>query len=353
MRFLHSADLHVGSLRSLLPADYLARSAVALAEIHAVAKRERVSAIVIAGDVFHFKSVREAERNLVLDWLDGLDRDGIRVLAINGNHDILGEGQGTTLRSAAIIARRLPSCTVAESGPVTVKVAGATFALIPPERRHDLSTSESCRRINAYLNENKLSDAVVVTHLTVAGCKTETGYVMTEGAKIGSKRVLYWALGDIHRMQAVAPNAYYPGNPLHHRWGEQGPKGVLIVDTENPENPTFVRLKAATPLLTCHGVEALEKTVSEKPRSYIRLIAPYRDVPAVLPSQVLAVEPLRVVEGPTSDAGDDSEGGEAPAPETTPKALLDAVMGLLETAGVAGDDLKVCTTFCRRVLRAA
>lgn len=348
MKFLHTADLHVGALRNLIPADYITRSATALAEIHAIARRLDVRCLVVSGDLLHFKSVREAERNLVMEWLCTLSEDGIRVLAINGNHDILGEGQGTTLRPVSMLAKRLDQCTVVESEPTLVKHAGVTFALVPPQRRHDLSTTESCRRINAYLNENKLSDAVVVTHLTVAGCKTETGHMMAEGAKIGSKRVRYWALGDIHRMQSVSANAYYPGNPLHHRWGEQGKKGVLVVDTEAPESPVFVTMKAATPLLTCHGSKSLAETVAKAPNSYIRLVAPYQDVPSVLPAQVLAVEPLRA----GVEAGEDADEAEdRPRVDRRPMALVDAVTQALESVGIRGGDLDTCTRFCKRVLK--
>lgn len=234
MKIVHTADWHIGATKKLLPEDYLQRQIGSISTLFEAA-HALDGVLVVSGDVFHNKHVSEAERNAFLDTVESWDRKGVRSYFINGNHDII-DVHSTTLDSLAILSRRLTNTTVATLQPAIHTLdEGVTLLLFPPACRHDLDSAESMARVRTWtVKASKSKPLIVATHAQVAGAVSETGHVFTDGAKLGDKRVAYWALGDIHRFQQVAKNAYYPGNPVHHRWGEDaGPeKGYIVYDTE-------------------------------------------------------------------------------------------------------------------------
>lgn len=284
MKIVHTADWHIGATKKLLPEDYLQRQIDAIGTLFEAA-HALDGVLVVSGDVFHNKHVTEAERNALLDTVESWDRKGVRSYFINGNHDII-DTQSTTLDSLAILSRRLTNTTVATLQPMLCTLdGGVTLLLFPPACRHDLDTSESMARVREWtVKAPKGKPLIVATHAQVAGAVSETGHVFTDGAKLGDKRVSYWALGDIHRFQKIAKNAYYPGNPVHHRWGEDsGPeKGYIVYDTdaEKVEHVTVESRRLLT-VTEVKGLDALHwyRLRSDKP-------------PKVMPQNVLEVVPL-------------------------------------------------------------
>ena len=86
MRILHTADLHLGKL--LEGRGRTAEQKAMLDEITAIAAREEIDLVLIAGDVFDtYNPSAEAER-LFFAFLEKISADGQRaVVAIAGNHD--------------------------------------------------------------------------------------------------------------------------------------------------------------------------------------------------------------------------------------------------------------------------
>ena len=85
MRFLHTADLHLGKqmndLSLLQDQEYILRQIVSIAE------RERADAVLIAGDIYQ-RSAPQAEAVALFDrFVCDLAGLGIKVIAISGNHD--------------------------------------------------------------------------------------------------------------------------------------------------------------------------------------------------------------------------------------------------------------------------
>jgi DNA repair exonuclease SbcCD nuclease subunit len=285
VRFLHTADWHIGSGRSKLPdGEYLNRQMTALRELVSVAEQFADGVILVSGDIFDRKLVLEPERNAFLTLIDQGVCDGITWLIANGNHDITEDGL-TNLRTLSIMARNMKNVHVAELYPKLVVVKGTTFLLYPPWERGSLDSADAQDEINRFLVKKDCSGVVVSTHFSVSGSLTETGYKMQSGTALrGSKRVAYWALGDIHRCQQVAKNAWYSGNPLDHRWGEKGAKGCLIVDTDR-DKPTFHELKEAPRL------KVISRLPEKQPGNALcKLVAPMREMPLTLPDWVIATE---------------------------------------------------------------
>ena len=81
-KILHTADLHINSLRKF--PDYLARMEETLNRISAVAVKESCDLIVVAGDVWTAKSITHEERQLFSSWLGS---SLLPMVVISGNHD--------------------------------------------------------------------------------------------------------------------------------------------------------------------------------------------------------------------------------------------------------------------------
>ena len=85
MKLLHLADLHLG--KSVLETSMLPVQREVLTQAADYAVRERAGGILLAGDIYD-RSVPPVEAVELLDgFLERLEREGIPVLAIPGNHD--------------------------------------------------------------------------------------------------------------------------------------------------------------------------------------------------------------------------------------------------------------------------
>jgi DNA repair exonuclease SbcCD nuclease subunit len=112
------------------------------------------------------------------------------------------------------------------------------------------SDAEAYVLVSALLEKTSTKSPIVaVMHEAVSGAKTDTGFVLPKKRSqihlnFFMEEVCYWALGDIHQCQTIHPTAWYPGSPHQVNFGELDNKGVLIVDTDNPENPRFVPIES-------------------------------------------------------------------------------------------------------------
>jgi DNA repair exonuclease SbcCD nuclease subunit len=157
---------------------------------------------------------------------------------------------------------------------------------------------EDCEAaINAAKNSSiapKFKSVVVVVHETFKGSITDTNWRLHdgvnvpkldyEGEEVSKFEVTYCAAGDIHVRQKLAPNTYYCGAPLQVKFGDQWPKGVLIVDTDDPDNPVFEPVKS----------KQLVKTTSFEdlyPDCYVKVVTNKAEALGVArPANVMKVE---------------------------------------------------------------
>ncbi len=85
MRFLHTADWHVG--KTLKGRSRLDEQEQVLREIVGIARAHEVDAVLVAGDLYDTAAPSADAQKLVNRTLLGLARDGVEVIAIAGNHD--------------------------------------------------------------------------------------------------------------------------------------------------------------------------------------------------------------------------------------------------------------------------
>ena len=261
MRLLHTSDWHLG--RSLHRADLRAAQAAFLDDLVAVARAEKVDAVLVAGDVYDRAVPPVDAVELCEDALLRLHDAGAVIVLISGNHDSarrLGFGSGL-LEKAGVHLRTRPGAlarpVVLEDahGPVAVygvpylepdAVRGelpsaGTEAQAPPAvpRGHAGVLGHAVACIRADAEARGIQRRVVMAHGWVTGgAASESERDITVGGVGQVPAELfapfsYVALGHLHGQQAVAPHLRYSGSPLPYSFSEAAHrKGSWLVELD-------------------------------------------------------------------------------------------------------------------------
>lgn len=299
MRFLHTADWHVGKKLGRL--DRLEETGRVLDEVIAIAADQEVDAVLVAGDLFDRAGPPLETLRLVIQTLVRLSAGGAKVVVLPGNHD--------SPELFSVLAPLLARFDISVVHKPLEPDAGAVVEV--PSREGTTTARVACL---PFVNEIQVID---LKGLPEEGFKTYSdrinkithyygsylartasshhvdllmGHFMIHGARpSGSERELhigeafattpealpntlkYAALGHIHEPQD-APNSSIPsrysGSLMQLDFGEAGrDKSVCIVDVEpgmKPARVTQLPITAGTPLCRVHGTrEDLKARVSE------------------------------------------------------------------------------------------
>ncbi|WP_181708144.1 metallophosphoesterase family protein [Chthonobacter rhizosphaerae] len=227
-RFLHTADLHLGS-----PLTGLKARAPELAGLFDRASRrafdslvdlaidEQVAFVVIAGDVFDQDWTDYATGQVFVRGLARLARAGIRAVIIRGNHDAehvmtrslpLPDGMAWLGADAAGTVD-LPEFGVVVHG-MSFKTRVVTENMIP---RYPVA---SPGRFN-----------IGLLHTSLDGRPDHSGYAPCAIADLARFGYDYWGLGHIHTREVVNqhPFVVYPGNIQGRHVREAGERSVALV----------------------------------------------------------------------------------------------------------------------------
>jgi exonuclease SbcD len=234
MRFLHAADLHIDSpLRGLgrfdgAPLDRL-RGATrrALVRLVDLALDEQVAFVLIAGDLYD-RDWQDFHTGLfVREQMVRLQRAGIRVFIVLGNHDARG-----------VISREVP-------WPDNVKVFSSRSA---ETLRIDSDDLQVALHGHSFPNREVPEDLVPgypaavpgffnigLLHTSLVGAEGHDTYAPTTLATLKTKGYDYWALGHVHARQVVNedhPRVVFPGNLQGRHARETGAKGCELVEVQ-------------------------------------------------------------------------------------------------------------------------
>lgn len=253
MRFVHTADWHLG--RTFHGASLLDAQAAAVAHTVAVARDERVDAILLAGDVFDRAL---PPREAVQLWDEALTQmaECCPVIVISGNHDSptrLGYGATLLERADVHLHTRPSDCGT----PVMVgNVAVYPIPYLEPDvvraelgceqRSHEAVLTAAMARIRTDLDGRPAGTrAVVMAHAFVAGAEVSTSERdLTVGGSASAPPAVfagsdYLALGHLHGPQRVGSIGRYAGSPVPFSFSEAGQtKSVTVVDLSAAEVTT-------------------------------------------------------------------------------------------------------------------
>lgn len=283
MKFIHTADWHVGSSRTI--PGYLERQIQGAKSVFLKAKELGIRTILICGDLVE-KDLRPDERDALLKLILWSDDAGYNQLIVGGNHDQLAKGY-SNLRFLETLYKknRFRNTYVAVEKPKIITIKEQEFLLFPGFYEGK-DINKGLRKWVGRCNK----PPVVLMHEVVKGSIADNGFQLKHGVKIDSRlKVLYYACGDLHKFQRLTglKNGFYCGSPVQHDFGEELPKGFLLVDTENPKNPEFIELEQKHPLIT---VKKAEDIVTTSKGSWVRVKADHLIDGDDLPDRVLKVE---------------------------------------------------------------
>ncbi|WP_117194063.1 metallophosphoesterase family protein [Rhizobium terrae] len=231
-RFIHAADLHLGS-----PFQGLALKDAAIAELFIEASRKAFSTLVdqaiernvdffiVAGDVYDG------------DWKDNkiglffnrevarLERAGIPVFLLKGNHDA-----ESVITKTITLPKNVSEFPVNKPGSfrlehLKVALHGQGFA--------ERSATENLAL--AYPKPETGWFNIGVLHTSLTGREPHAPYAPCSVDDLRSRGYDYWALGHVHDFEIVAedPLVVFPGNLQGRSIREQGAKGAVLITVED------------------------------------------------------------------------------------------------------------------------
>ena len=282
MRFLHTADLHLG--RQINDLSLMQDQEYILDRIAELADGERVDAVLIAGDVYQ-RSSPQAEAMALFDaFVSRLVSMGKQVFIISGNHDSAQRISyfSALLRSSGVYVTekfegKLQCAAVRDAfGEVVVWMLpflrpSGVRRYLPEERIRTYQDAVEAVLRNAPVDPSKRN--ILICHQFITGSEISESEELAVGGLDNIDASVfdtfdYVALGHIHKPQSAGRDTLrYAGSPLKYSFSEVSHrKSVTIVDVEQKGN-TSVRTVLLRPLRDVRCVSGTMAELMEMPYS--------------------------------------------------------------------------------------
>lgn len=282
MRFLHIADLHIG--KQLNDVSFLEGQRYILEQIIQMAERERVDAVLIAGDVYQKSSPQAEAMTLFNDFLTRLVGAGMKVFVISGNHDsdqriayfsalIRGAGVYVSERFEGTLQKasfddeygRINICLMPFLKPAHVR------RFFPGEKITGYQDAVRLVLENSPVNTGERN--ILLCHQFITGAERSDSEDVTVGGLDNIDASLfddfdYVALGHIHKPQRILRDTLrYAGSPLKYSFSEvDHKKSAALVDVQE-KGDVHVKLLPLYPLRDMRKVEGLIAEILDMPYS--------------------------------------------------------------------------------------
>lgn len=306
MRFLHTADWHVG--KRLRDRSRDEETAAALDQVVEIARDAEVDAVLICGDTYESRAPAPSSDDLVFHALARLRDTGAGVLIIPGNHDswerLAALARLLTPLGITVVPRVLRP---AEGGAIEVPSrhgdGRAVVACLPfvPERRfgdaaalfddraslfsaYDAGMGTVIAGLASAFRPDRVN--ILMAHVMIDGARKGGGeQELTIGMTyaVSPSRIpataSYVALGHLHRPQAIpaAPSpTRFAGSLLQLDFGEidQG-KSVAVVEARPGKPPKIeeIPITAGRRLLDMRGtLDAIQSQAGAAGDAYVRVV---------------------------------------------------------------------------------
>ena len=292
---MHLGDLHLG--RSIGDFDLIDDQKYILNQILEIVDREKVDAVLIAGDVYDKSVPSEAAVTLLDSFLNVLSSKNVSVFMISGNHDSddrLNYGRWTFERQGVFISAIYDGVLDhhdIKAGDTEACIYMLPFVKASQVRRiypdEEIETYEDAVRTilnKAPIDESKCN--IIIAHQFVAGKGNDPVFGGSEGLgtlnvgtveKIGYDcfdKFDYVALGHIHSPQKVGrETCRYSGTPLKYSLKEVNDEKSVPLITLNGKvvSVDYVKLKPMREMRHLRGTmkELLDKTNVRSPEDFI------------------------------------------------------------------------------------
>lgn len=238
--FLHCADIHLDSPLQGLPirddanTNKHARnvrdaSRIAFQEMISKAINERVSFVILAGDVFDGSRIDTKTGFFFVEQLQKLKAANIHTYLVWGNHD-----------AECLFAKKLAldnECVhVFPSDKATsIQLDELENVVIHGQSYPTRDVTENLA--SQYPDPRKGAFNIGVLHCNVGNFSGHESYAPCSLNQLKNHGYQYWALGHVHSYEVLSESTggyvVYPGNLQGRHIRETGPKGAVIVHVEN------------------------------------------------------------------------------------------------------------------------
>lgn len=294
MKLLHLADLHIG--KRVNEFSMLEEQKYALAQALHAATKHKVSAVLIAGDVYD-KTIPSVEGVRLFDaFVTALSKVNIPVCVISGNHD--------SAERLSFGRELFESANLYLSGTYEEELKKVTFTdefgdidiyLLPflkpqqvePEQEDEKKPetyTEAVRMVLSRTPLNKENRNILVAHQFVTGADEEPERTDSETVSVGGLDAVdyhvfdafdYVALGHLHGAQHVGRDTVrYAGSPVKYSFSEaRQEKSVTLVTLEEKGSVTIEKLK----LKPQHDMREIKGTLMQLTSEEVRAQADTED----------------------------------------------------------------------------
>ena len=225
VRIAHISDTHIRNLK------HHKQYKTAFADLYKKLKKQKPDYIIHCGDIAHSKTDISPELiDMISDFLRNLAK-------IAPTHVILGNHDGNLKngnRQDAV-------------SPIADAIAEKNLHLYKESQEVDIGSNVVLNVLSVFdrqkwttepTDDSKIN--IALYHGSVAGCKTETGFVLEHGIDISVLRNFdFGLLGDIHKTNQKLDRqgrVRYCGSTIQQNHGETNDKGFLIWDIEDKDN---------------------------------------------------------------------------------------------------------------------
>ncbi|MDD6807496.1 MAG: exonuclease SbcCD subunit D [Oscillospiraceae bacterium] len=308
MKFLHTADLHIG--KRLHDVSFLDDQIYILEEIINIAREEKVDAVLIAGDIYQTSAPSAEAMSVFNNFISKLVEEDILVFLISGNHDSDARISylSSLIKKAGVYATEEFSGTLQQI-TLTDEYGEVVINLLPfikptsVRRCFDNLEIETHNDAVKFVIENSKIDEskrnVLVAHQFITGASATGDEECSVGGLDNVDESLfdnfdYVALGHIHGAQKIGRNVVrYSGSPLKYSFSEVShKKSVTIIEMKEKG---LVNLKhiELTPLHDMRDIKGSFDEVMMMPYSedYVRVTITDEIVPADAPLTITTVFP--------------------------------------------------------------
>ena len=288
MRFIHTADLHLGKRLHDVP--LLEDQIYMLDELKKLGIARGADAVMIAGDVYQSSSPPSEAMSAFDGFVTALAAAGIRVFAVSGNHDserrvayLASLVRGSGIYVSERFTGTLQQFTMEdEHGELVVSL----LPFIKPinvRRCYPEETIESYQDAAAAVLRHSPVDTakrnILICHQFITGAQTAGSEELSVGGVENIDAALfkdfdYVALGHIHRAQRVGRETVrYAGSPLKYSLAEAAHKKSAAVVDMGAKGDVKIELVPLTPLHDVREVEGYLDGIMRMPYSedYVRV----------------------------------------------------------------------------------
>ena len=296
MRFLHTADIHLG--KRLNDISLLEDQKYILEQIVNISREKQVDAVLISGDVYQRAAPDSSAMAVFNDFLSSLVDCGKKVFVISGNHDSdkrISYFSSLIRPSGVYVSEKfegvLQKITLEDSyGEIDIHLFPFVKSInvrrfFPEEEIITYQQMTECIFRHSHVDISRRN--ILLAHQYIIGAELSDSEELAVGGLDSIDHTLfadfdYVALGHIHKPQrAGSQTVRYAGSPLKYSFSEMKGKKSVVVFEIKEKGEISLETAELSPMREMREVRGALKDILDMPYSedYVRVVVTDEFVP--------------------------------------------------------------------------